>query len=342
VINVIKKLIIACSILPILAVGCGWKEEVIISGSTMGTTYQIKIITSYFNSLKGLKEKIDKRLDEINQNMSTYRPDSEISRFNAIQDSQARFRISNDFLNVMQVAQRIYERSDGAWDGTIKPLVNLWGFGNTRNVQQVPIESDIKATLSVVGFQHIHVSAEGYLQKKLGPLTLDLASIAKGYAVDQISRLLKDLGLVHFLVEIGGEVYAAGYRKDGSSWRVGINQPDISAAVTDTYQVVPLHNRAMATSGDYRNYFEVQGHRYSHILDPRTGYPVNNGVVSVSVVADNCMLADGLATAVMVMGHEVGLALIASLDRVEALIIIRNADTTLSNYASNAFGSEPD
>ena len=289
----------------------------------MGTTYQVKLITGYFKSTSGLKDKIDKRLQTINQSMSTYLPDSEISRFNAIQDTREKLAVSDDFLQVMLAARDIYEKTGGAWDGTIKPLVNLWGFGNTRQAHQVPDESEIEKQMRWIGFQHIDIFPEGYLQKKRSTITLDLASIAKGYAVDQISDLLQASGIEHFLVEIGGEVFAAGYRKDGQPWRVGINRPSTTASTTDVYQVVPLHNRAMATSGDYRNYFETGGKRFSHIIDPRTGYPVNNAVVSVSIVADSCMFADGLATAIMVMGLEQGMALIRSLKDVEGFVIVR-------------------
>jgi len=334
----LRKIIIVCSFLPFIVSGCGWQKEVVFSGRTMGTTYHIKINTGYFNNLSGLQSKIDQRLEAINQSMSTYRPDSEISQFNALQDISTLMQISDDFLKVMQVAQRIYELTDGAWDGTIKPLVNLWGFGNTQRPQEVPDAAVIKDQIRMVGFKYIRIMGNGFLQKHVETLSLDLASIAKGFAVNQISELLKAQGLINFLVEIGGEVYAAGYRQDGSPWRVGINQPDSTATVLETYQVVPLHNQAMATSGDYRNYFEIQGKRYSHIIDPRTGYPVDNGVISASVVADSCMFADGLATALMVMNPEESLNLVASLDGVAALIIVRNEDKSLSQYASTSFG----
>jgi thiamine biosynthesis lipoprotein len=333
----LRTSIIVCSVFLFLLFGCGLKKEVVISGRTMGTTYRIKIITGYFHKLSDLKPKIDQRLEAINQSMSTYRPDSEISHFNAIQDITTLLQISDEFLAVMQAAQRIYELTDGAWDGTVKPLVILWGFGKTQQPREVPDTAVIKNSIRTVGFKYIRIIENGILQKHVEKVSLDLASIAKGFAVDQISELLKSQGLDNFLVEIGGEVYAAGYRKDGSSWRVGINLPDASASLVETYQVVPLHNRAMATSGDYRNYFEIEGKRYSHIIDPRTGYPVDNGVVSASVVADSCMLADGLATALMVMGPKDGLRLIASLNGVAALIIVRNDDDTLSQYASENF-----
>ena len=334
--NYLKKIAL-CFLLLVFLTGCGAEKEVVFEGTTMGTTYQIKIIAGYFKRTSGLKEKIDSRLHVINQSMSTYLPDSEISQFNAIQDTQEKLAVSDDFLQVMLAARDIYGKTGGAWDGTIKPLVNLWGFGNTRQKHQVPDEAEIKKQMRWIGFEHIDISSEGYLQKKKSTVTLDLASIAKGYAVDQVSDLLQTSGIESFLVEIGGEVFAAGYRKDGKPWRVGINQPSITAGATDVYQVVLLHNRALATSGDYRNSFEADGKRFSHIIDPRTGYPVKNGVVSVSIVAENCMFADGLATAIVVMGLEHGMALINSLRDVEGFIIVRNTDDEYAHFSSDDF-----
>ena len=323
----------------VLLSGCGVQKEVIFDGKTMGTTYRIKLIVGYFNSTSGLKEAIDQQLQVINQSMSTYLADSEISRFNAIDNTQDKLAISDDFLQVMLAARDIYEKTGGAWDGTIKPLVNLWGFGNTPQTQQVPDAVKIKEQMRWIGFQHIDIFPEGYLQKKKSTLSLDLASIAKGYAVDRVSRLLKTSGIDNFLVEIGGEVFAAGYRKDGKPWRVGINQPSKTASTADVYQVVPLHNRAMATSGDYRNYFEIDGKRFSHILDPRTGSPVDIGVVSVSIVTDSCMLADGLATAIMVMGLEKGMALLRTLKGVEGFIIVQDSDNEYTHSATETFNT---
>jgi len=331
------KMNVAFLLLLVFMTVCGEQKEVVFDGATMGTTYQIKLVVGYFKSTSGLKDNIENRLQAINQSMSTYLPDSEISRFNAIQDTWEKLAVSDDFLQVILAARDIYEKTGGAWDGTIKPLVNLWGFGNTRQKHQVPDEAEIKKQMRWIGFEHIDISSEGYLQKKKSRVTLDLASIAKGYAVDQVSRLLQTSGIESFLVEIGGEVFAEGYRKDGKPWRVGINYPSITAGATDVYQVVPLHNRAMATSGDYRNYFEADGKRFSHIIDPRTGYPVKNGVVSVSIVAENCMFADGLATAIVVMGLEHGMALINSLRDVEGFIIVRNTDDEYAHFASDDF-----
>jgi thiamine biosynthesis lipoprotein len=164
-----------------------------------------------------------------------------------------------------------------------------------------------------------------------------LNAIAKGFGVDQISELLAAAGFQNYLVEIGGEVFAAGVRADGKNWRVGINRPRKDAAFNEVYKAVSIANRAFATSGDYRNFFEIDGVRYSHVIDPRSGYPVSNGVVSVSIIADNCTLADGLATAIMVMGAEKGVQLVNRLDNVECFIVIENPDGCLLDLYSPGF-----
>jgi len=313
------------------------KQEQLIQGRTMGTTYHVTVATGYSQGITGLKEKIDQRLDEINRSMSTYLPDSEISRFNAFQRAGERFEISPDFFEVIKVARKVYELSGGAWDGTVNPLVDLWGFGPTQRPNRIPPKEEISARLAAVGFANIDILAPGILVKKRAAVSLDLSSIAKGFGVDQLAAILRAEGFADYLVEIGGEIYASGFRSDGRPWRVGINRPRKEAAFDDVYRVVELHDRAFATSGDYRNFFEVDGIRYSHVIDPKSGYPVANGVVSVSLIADNCTLADGLATAIMVMGPEKGLDLINRLDRVEGFIVVEKKDGTLVDYHSKGF-----
>ena len=188
-----------------------------------------------------------------------------------------------------------------------------------------------------IGFENIIVLNPGFLEKKRAAVTVDLASIAKGYGVDEIAALLRSLGFINYLVEIGGEIFAAGYRKNDTRWRIGINRPRADAPFDEVYKVVDLHNQAFATSGDYRNFFEVDGIRYSHVIDPRSGYPVANGVVGVSIVADTCTMADGLATAVMVMGGQKGMELIDRLDGVESLIVVEQTDGSLVDYYSKGF-----
>lgn len=335
--EILKKYVKIAVIYFLLLAGCNVKEEVLISGRTMGTTYHITVVTWYFKNLSDLKEKIDKRLKEINRSMSTFIKDSEISRFNALNRREEEFHISDDFLQVMLVAKSVYELTGGAWDGTIKPVENLWGFGCSERKKGVPKQEEIKKLLSDVGFDLIEISENRYLVKKKASLSLDLASIAKGYAVDQIAELIRTEGIENYLVEIGGEVYASGLRKDAKYWKVGINRPQKGAPYDQVYKVLILHDRALATSGDYRNFFEIDGHRYSHVLNPKTGYPVTNGVVSVSIIADSCVLADGLATGVMVLGPKKGLELINRLDPVECLIIVQGKDGSLVDYYSKGW-----
>lgn len=321
----------------IAAADCEAKQEYVIRGRTMGTTYQVKVVTASSEGIAGVKEKIDKRLDEINRSMSTYQPDSEISRFNRFKDAGQKFKISSDFFQVMKVGQKIHRLSSGAWDGTVNPLVDLWGFGRSGRQDKIPPKSEIAALLSDIGFANIEVLSPGFLVKKRSAVTVDLSSIAKGYGVDEVAALLGNLGYKDYLVEIGGEIFAAGHRQDNSRWRIGINRPRSDAAFDAVYKVVALGNQGFATSGDYRNFFEVDGVRYSHLIDPRTGYPVSNGVVSVSIVSDKCAMADGLATAAMVMGAQKGLEMIDRLDGVEGLIVVEQNNGTLVDYCSKGF-----
>ncbi|MGA8178716.1 MAG: FAD:protein FMN transferase, partial [Desulfobacterales bacterium] len=321
----------------LLLVGCGLKKEVAFSGKTMGTTYHIKVVAGMFTPTANLQKKIDARLEDINESMSTFRKDSEISRFNIDQKVGDKFKISDDFYNVLTVAKTIYEETGGAWDGTVKPLVDLWGFGNGKIRQTVPEKSQINALLSAVGFNNIEISPDHYLVKKKASIFLDLASIAKGYGVDQVAALIRDNGINNFLVEIGGEVFASGFRKDGKKWRIGINRPQENAPFNQVYKVVDIHDKGFATSGDYRNFFEVHRKRFSHIIDPRNGYPVDNRVVSVSILADTCTFADGLATAVMVLGDKKGLDLVNQLESTECFIVTQTKSGALVDHYSKGF-----
>ena len=324
------------SLFLLLPQGCSAEKEVVFTGRTMGTTYHIKLVAGYFNHTAGLQKKIDARLTAINQSMSTYIHDSEISRFNRSTTIEKPFRVGDDFLRVIKVAQHLYTLTGGAWDGTIKPLVDLWGFGNREPGDNLPGAAIIDNTLKTVGFYHIHISDHGPIKQH--PLvTLDFASIAKGYAVDQIALLLKRDNIDDFIVEIGGEVFASGVRQDGKKWRVGVNVPDKHASLQDLYSVVQLSSLAMATSGDYRNFVEKDGVVYSHIIDPRTGYPIQNGIASVTIIAPDCTMADGLATAIVVMGKKKGLALIERLSGVEGLIIVRDPEGKLRDFPSSGF-----
>jgi thiamine biosynthesis lipoprotein len=333
----ILKIFLIAAALCCLFLGCNANQEHLIQGRTMGTTFHIRVVTGFFQGVSGLREKIEKRLDEINASMSTYQKDSEISRFNNFHQSGTKFKISKDFYEVMKTAKEIHRLSKGAWDGTVNPLVDLWGFGRKGAKTEIPLETEISVLLPHIGFENIEVLDDGSLMKKRVQVTLDLSSIAKGYGVDQIADIIRNEGYQDYLVEIGGEIFASGYRKDGALWRIGINRPQTDAAADEVYKVVNLHNQAFATSGDYRNFFVVDGIRYAHVIDPRSGYPISNRVVSVTIIADTCTYADGLATAVMVMGSNQGLELINRLDGVEGLIVVEQLDGNLHDYYSTGF-----
>jgi thiamine biosynthesis lipoprotein len=328
---------IVIALLCIIPAGCTDRKETVFTGRTMGTTYSVKLVTGYLQSVSGLQSQIDNRLDEINQSMSTYRDDSEISRFNRLTTAGEKFRVSPDFMRVMQMAKKVFTITDGAWDGTVKPLVDLWGFGSGGKRVVPPPPAAVRQRLQAVGFDAIQIVDDRYLVKRKAAVNLSLSSIAKGYGVDQITALLRDSGIKNFLVEIGGEVYAAGHRKDGLPWRVGINTPRKEASLDQVYKIVNLTNGAMATSGDYRNFFEIDQKRYSHVIDPRSGYPVANGVVSASVLAAGCTFADGLATALIVMKPDRGIELVNRLEGVDCLIVVMQADGTLINHFSKTF-----
>ncbi len=320
----------------LVSAGCSFKKETLYSGKTMGTIYNIKVVTWFFNTPEDLQAKIDIRLNEIESRMSTYRKTSEISKFNE-DHTEGLFPVSDDFIRVMTVATEIYIITEGAWDGTINPVVDLWGFGGKSSAKKIPTKEKIEEHMKDVGFHNIEISENKYLVKKNPLVSLDLGSIAKGYAVDQIAQLIVENSIKNFLVEIGGEVYAIGLRKDGKNWRIGVNLPQSDSSYNQVYKVVPLQAKALATSGDYRNFFEAGEKRYSHVIDPNTGFPVDNGVVSVSIVAPSCAFADGLATAVMVMGQKKGLELVSKLKNVECLVVVQEGNNNLVDYVSKGF-----
>ncbi len=334
------KILSACISLLVAALfttGFASQREQVITGRTMGTTYSIKIISDHLSDAAVLKDAIDRRLDKVNQSMSTYIKESEISRFNRLRDTKRRFRISEDFWEVMKVSQRLYDLTEGAWDGTVNPLVNLWGFGSSVTDRTIPPTHEIDRLREAIGFRHIKIGkTEPYLEKENPLVTLDLASIAKGFGVDQVAKLIRGKGYNNFLVEIGGEVYASG-RKSGGLWRIGINLPAPDAPLVQVYRVVSIQDKGMATSGDYRIFFVKDGVRYSHILDPRTGYPVRNSVVSASVTADTCTFADGLATALMVLGPERAIPLVEQMGSVECFLISQKENGELVDHASKGF-----
>ena len=297
----------------------------------MGTFYSITVIQGGGKVLSDeafgeLKSSVDSLLEEINRQMSTYDPDSEISRFNRLDDTSA-FVISPEFMRVIIEAQRISELSGGAFDITVGPLVGLWGFGPEEPEAGYPDSAKIAAARETIGYRHLVVVDDAHIRKTIPALRLDLNAIAKGYGVDAVAELLERRGIDEYLVDIGGELAAAGNNVDGTAWKVGIQKPvPESLPGAELQQVLELSNVAIATSGDYRNYIEIDGRKFSHEIDPATGYPVTHTLASVTVIAPTCMEADGLATAFIVMGTEKAKALAERLDGIEALFYERQED----------------
>lgn len=297
---------------------------VTFKGQTMGTFYTVQVPGELPEETQAeYRTAIEGELESVDHRMSTYRDDSELMAFNRFADTVP-YEVSAELFEVMTVAVDVGKRSGGAYDITIGPVVNAWGFG-PQGFEMAGVDSEaIAALLELVGFEKLRFDAQAHtVAKERGALGCDLSSIAKGYAVDRVVAALTELGAENLWVELGGEVRAAGTNARGKAWRVGIERPHYPPRTVQ--RLVPLENTSMATSGDYRNYRELNGVRYSHILDPRTGWPIRHRLASVSVVHPQCMVADAFATALMVMGVEEGLAL-AEKEGLAAYFLVRDGD----------------
>lgn len=281
-----------------------------LQGKTMGTSYSIKYIPEKSLSLsaKQIQQQVDNLLEQVNQQMSTYRPDSQLSRFNQSRLVNQPFAVDPAVVMVIRAAKRINQLTAGAFDVTVGPLVNLWGFGPEGHDDRVPAASAIAERLAWVGDDKLQVVDDQHILKTQPQLYVDLSGIAKGYGVDLVAHYLASQHLRNYLVEIGGEVRAAGLNVQHKPWQIAIEKPEDSIEL-ESQRIIPLYNQAVSTSGDYRNYFDQNGQHYSHTIDPHTGWPINNQLASVTVIADNCMTADGLSTALTVLGESKALAL---------------------------------
>ena len=296
-------------------------------GKTMGTSYSVIIADSMVDSgvIEATKEKVDEVLANVNRQMSTWDPKSEITFFNKKTDQQP-MTVSHDFIRVLKLAEVVYQESEGAFDPTVGPLVDLWGFGKEGSRFSPPSGEQIEKRKKYVGFALIDIVDSTMITKKHAETQLDLSAIAKGFGVDMVADLLKNMGYTNFMAEIGGEVVLSGQKKSGK-WRIGIDRPYFDAIPGENLEaILELSNAGVATSGDYRNYFVSDDKTYSHTIDPVSGKPIVNGVASVTVIAPTCILADAMATAIMVMGKEKGLNWVQSKENVEAFIIIRTVE----------------
>lgn len=323
----------------VVLAGCSFQpEEQVweISGPVFGTTYHINVVlTEDQERLETLASGIEGVLEEVDASMSTWRPDSELSRFNQMADQSDWVPVSSSLFEVLQTAREISRLTKGAFDVTIGPVVNLWGFGPEARPEQVPSREELDRVLASTGFEKLELRADPPAVRATPTQYVDLSAIAKGYGVDAVARYLESEGVKAYLVEIGGEVRVNGRKPDGSAWRLAIEQPVFEGR--EVNRVVALESRAMATSGDYRNYYESDGRRYSHTIDPETGEPITHNLASVTVLADDCMTADALATGFNVMGYEKANEL-AVRENIPAYFIVRTPDG-FETHQTPAFSS---
>jgi len=301
--------------------GCDHAPEIIkISGSKMGTTYHVTIVADQ-PAPADLAEQIDQVLSAVDQSMSTYKSQSELSQFNRLPEA-VQIKASDQFWTVLQTSEKVWQQSNGAFDPSVGPVVDLWGFGPKTGEDRIPEDGEIAVALTNSGFENLLFNRSEQAISKQKTIAVDLSAVAKGYAVDQVAELLEMLALPDYLVEVGGEMRLSGSNPEGKPWRVAIELPSLMPQVQE---VIAIHSGAVATSGDYRNYFEKDGQRYSHTIDPRSGRPITHSLASVTVIADHCADADAWATALMVLGEEEGMR-IANQHSIAAYMLVRDGE----------------
>lgn len=295
----------------VLVALCGCQQqapEIVLSGPTMGATYNVKIAAPPASvDAYAARIAIDEVLDAIDAGMSTYRDDSEVSRFNAATTTDW-FAVSGDLATVVAAANTVSAASHGAMDITIAPLVNLWGFGRAGEPALLPDAAAIAGARNGVGYELLEVRlAPPALRKKSAQLTIDLNAIAPGFAVDKLAAKFVSLGLRNFVIDISGEVLARGVNAQGEAWHIAVEKP--VDAQPEPMAILRLSDLSVTTSGEYRQYYIRAGHRYSHTIDPRTGRPVENALASVVLIGKTSIEVDAWATVLIVLGEVDGLKL---------------------------------
>lgn len=318
--------LISSLVLALTLAGCSGSPspvEHLVAGEAMGTTYSVKLrLPAALGAAEAqnLEDAVAAAIDDVNQKMSTYLDSSELSRLNRL-DEPGGVEMSADTIAVFEEARRIGELTDGVFDVTVGPLVNAWGFGPADRREELS-DAEIAQLQALTGWERIEIDkAAGMIRKDRAGVYCDLSAIAKGYAVDRVSETLQEMGYGDHMAELGGEIRVHGVNLSGDPWRIAVEKPspDGGRAIQ---RVLPLENQAMATSGDYRNYYEKDGKRFSHEIDPRTGRPVEHRTASVSVVHPSCATADAWATALIVLGEDAGFAKAVEQD-LAAVFIIR-------------------
>ena len=322
------------SILLIFFFSCRQEKEIHITGSTMGTTYNIKYINAPgVPDRQFVADEISRILVYINSKLSTYIKDSEISRFNRHREVDKPFPIGAEFYRVVKHGLDVAYKTDGAFDPTLGPLINLWGFGPSGE-KKIPSSEEIAEVKKKVGYKKLNLQGK-FLKKSVPEMYLDLSASAKGHGVDKIVDLLIKSHVESYMVEIGGEVRAKG------KWSIGIDVPGASNRSEELQKILKLSNHAVATSGSYRNFFKKENKKYTHIIDFKTYRPIQNNLISVTVVDKvSCMNADAWATALMAMGKSQGFEY-AQKNNIAAYFVYRSKDgQTLKTLGSDRFTDE--
>jgi len=299
-----------------------------VYGETQGTTYTVKYVAPKGNNYQ---ISIDSVLVAFSQSLSTYIPDSEISVFNKMENTDSSIVFQNEFFYpVLKSSKEIFEISEGAFDPTLAPVIRVWGFGEMAEPEKIPSDK-IDSLLNFVGFDKYIVFDKTSLKKTKKYIQLNFNAIAQGYAVDVVALFLENKNIKNYMVEIGGEVRANGKNTSGEGWKIGIDKPieegqdstqnDQNNPKRQLQAIVTLNNKSVVTSGNYRKFYIRNGKKYPHTIDPKTGYPVTHTLLSATVLADNAMRADGLGTTCMVLGKDKALALIKKLENTEVFLI---------------------
>jgi FAD:protein FMN transferase len=311
-------------------------------GQTMGCTYVVKIVGAELptQQVEALKSEVAQGLAEVNRQMSHYQPDSDLSRFNRA-PANVLCKVPPEFARVVRRALELNRLSDGAFDPTLGPVIDLWGFGPKTDVHVFPSDAHLREAMRKTGCQHLSLTDKDELVKDIPDLRLNLSSLVKGFGSDEIARVLHGHGLTNLYVAISGDVFTSGHNAQGQKWRVGISAPILNWAPGDPVAaVIHLSNQAVSSSGDNEKFFvDAQGRRWGHIFNPKTGHPVQHNLASVSVVADTCMSSSSLATTLFVLGPEEGSRFIEGRTNAAALFIMREADGKMRPVPSSRFAA---
>ncbi|MBT3299798.1 MAG: FAD:protein FMN transferase [Candidatus Marinimicrobia bacterium] len=319
----LKKAQLLLGFLILFQISCQKAGTQSITGRTMGTTYEIIFGEQLSEETLGhLENSIDSILININQEMSVYISESNISLFNKKRNILPS-EIPNSFKKVIERSLFWFKETGGAFDITVMPLVNLWGFGTKEKIETLPDIEKIHVLMASIGSDYISLNGNLLIKNNVD-VQIDLGAVAKGFAVDVIAEFLERKGVRHYFVEIGGEINCEGKNREGKIWTIGIQTPKRNSLDYSVIKKIKLKNRSIATSGDYKNFVEINGKFYSHAINPKTGYPVESQVASVSVIAPNCMDADALATGLMIMPLSEGKILVKKFNEMDAMWILRN------------------